>query len=97
MSNQVIFQLSILAVLVAYLCVSVWLRHREAWRRQRPLRVNRRSVGDEPHADPRGMPAQRPHLFANRALRLRGQAVERRLEIRKGPTFDIEQVDVVPE
>ena len=32
MSNQVIFQLSILAVLVAYLCVSVWLRHREAWR-----------------------------------------------------------------
>jgi len=35
MSNQVIFQLSVLSVLVAYLCVSVWLRHREAWRQRR--------------------------------------------------------------
>jgi len=35
MSKQVIFQLSVLAVLVAYLCVSVWLRHREAWRQRR--------------------------------------------------------------
>src|SRR6266404_2232438 len=35
MSKQVIFQLSVLAVLVAYLCVSVWQRHREAWRQRR--------------------------------------------------------------
>ena len=35
MSKQVIFQLSALAVLAAYLCVSMWLRHRETWRQRR--------------------------------------------------------------
>ena len=44
MSKQAIFQLSVLAVLVAYLCVSVWLRHNEAWRRPREAWRQRRSA-----------------------------------------------------
>ena len=44
MSKQVIFQLSVLAVLVACLCVSVWLRHREAWRQYCEARRQRRAA-----------------------------------------------------
>src|SRR5438309_9618308 len=35
MSRTVILQLSALAVLITYLCVSACLRHREAWRQRR--------------------------------------------------------------